>query len=155
MSVVAFTILCFCVAALQSRLPTMWWLGGLRVELLPALVAYSALSFRRGSAIAAAIVAGLAQDALSAAPFGITGLAYGGAALLLSGLREALDRELPWVQISAGAWTAAASATVACVVVGFSQGAMLKIVLLAALSAVIAPMVFFAADYARQLWRTA
>ena len=35
------------LSALQARLPTAWWLGGIRFEFLPALVAYGALTFRR------------------------------------------------------------------------------------------------------------
>jgi rod shape-determining protein MreD len=84
--------------ALQARMPTLWWLGGVRVELLPALVVYAALTMHRRRALVLALVAGLAQDALSAAPFGISALAYGIATIVLTSLREALDRDLPWMQ---------------------------------------------------------
>jgi len=55
-------------AALQARVPILWLFGGLRIEFLPALVAYTALTMPRGTAIAVALVAGFTQDALSAAP---------------------------------------------------------------------------------------
>jgi rod shape-determining protein MreD len=148
---IASTIL---MASLQSRLPTLWWLGGMRIELLPALVVYAALTLPGRQAITLAVVAGLGQDALSAAPFGITALAYTAAALVMTSMREALDRELPWVQMSAGAVTATVSSVAACFVVGISFGAIFKILLIAALSGVITPVLFFVLDFARRMWRT-
>ncbi len=155
MNALLITVTVLLFTALQSRLPTLWWLGGLRIELLPALVAYGALSLRRGSAITLAIATGFAQDAFSTAPFGLSALAYGIATALLTEMREALDRELPRVQMGAGALAAAASSITACAVVGFSIGAFVKILVLAFLSAVIAPFLFFAMDRTRTLVRTA
>ena len=54
--------------ALQAHLPTLRWLGGGHVELLPALVVYAASTMHRRRALALALVAGLTQDALSVAP---------------------------------------------------------------------------------------
>jgi rod shape-determining protein MreD len=141
--------------ALQSRMPTLWWLGGVRIELLPALVAYGALSLGRGCALTLALVAGLAQDAFSAAPFGVSALAYGIAATVLTAMRDALDRDLPWVQMGAGALLAASGSLGACVVVGLSIGAVAKILGLACLSALVTPFLFFAMDYGRMVWRSA
>jgi rod shape-determining protein MreD len=135
------------LTALQVGLPAMF---GCRLELLPSLVAYGALTFRRGNALLLALVAGFTQDALSAAPFGITALAYGLAALLLTGLREVLDRDLPPLQFVAGAVASGAAATAACLVVGFS----FRILPVACLAGVVTPLFFFAADYTRYVVRT-
>lgn len=135
------------IAAMQARLPTMWWLGGVRIELLPAFVVYGALTLRRGPAVWLAIAAGLAHDALSAAPFGITAVAYGIAAIMMSGMQEALDRDQSWLQMSAAALTTTLASVAAFFVVGITVGAVFKLVLIAAISAVITPLVFFALDY--------
>jgi rod shape-determining protein MreD len=142
------------LSACQSRLPTQWWLGGLRLELLPALVAYGALTFRRSSALILALATGFTQDALSASPFGLAALAYGIAAIILSSLHETFDRDLPWVQMGAGAVTSAAVSIAACAVVGFSIGAIVKTFVLAAISAVVTPLLFFVLDYTRYKART-
>ena len=139
-------------AALQARLPSCWWLGGVRLEFLPALVAYATLTMPRHRAILFALLAGLAQDALSAAPFGISAVAYGAVALLVTGMRDALDRDLPLVQMGVGALASMAVALVASFVVGLSIGTILKMILVASLSGVIAAVLFFALDYARTVW---
>lgn len=139
-------------AALQARLPTLWWLGGVRLELLPALVVYASLTVRRGHAIILALVAGMMQDALSAAPFGLSALAYGISALWITGMGEILDRDLPWVQLGAGALTSAAVATIAFFAVGVSFGALCKMVVVAASSGITTVVLFFAIDYARAVW---
>jgi rod shape-determining protein MreD len=144
------TISCLLLlSACQSRLPTLWWLGGLRLELLPALVAYGALTFRRSSALVLALATGFTQDALSASPFGLDALAYGIAATVLSSLHEAFDRDLPWVQMGAGAVTSTAGSIAACSVVGFNIGGIVKAFVLAAISAFVTPLLFFVLDYAR------
>jgi len=153
MNTLIFTTMLLIAAALQARLPTMWWLGGLRLELLPALVAYGALTFRRSGLLLLALCAGFMQDSLSAAPFGMTALIYGIVAIVMTGMRETFDRELPWVQIGAGALTATATSAAACVVFGFSAGAVFKILLIAAMSGLITPVIFLAVDYARLLGR--
>jgi cell shape-determining protein MreD len=140
------------VAALQSRLPVLW---GLRIELLPPLVAAAALRLRRGHALMAAVVAGLAQDALSAAPFGPAAVAFAAAALLLGGMRETLDPELPWVQMAAGAVVCTAGCVAGCLAAGFSLVALVKIVLLAGLSAVLTPVWLLAWDSLQMFWRRA
>jgi rod shape-determining protein MreD len=147
MNFLLLTITLLMLTTLQVRLPEMF---GLRLEFLPALVAYGALTFRRGNALWLALVAGFTQDALSAAPFGITALAFGIAAGLLSGLREVLDREIPPLQFAAGALVSAAAAMAAFCVVGFS----LKIIPVACLAGLVTPVLFFAADYTRFVART-
>ena len=139
-------------AALQARAPTLWWLGGVRPEFLPAIVVYLSLTIRRGRAIALALFAGAVQDALSAAPFGVSMLAYGLSALLITGMGDVLDRDLSWVQISAGALTSGAVAILALLVVGISFGAIFKMALIASISGVITVLLFFALDYARAVW---
>jgi rod shape-determining protein MreD len=142
-------------AALQARMPTLWWLGGLRMELLPALVVYAALTMHRRRALAVALVAGLAQDALSATPFGVSALAYGVAAVLMTNLRGALDRDLPWIQLGAGALTSIAASIIPLFVVGISFGAVLKLLLIAFISGAFTVMLFFALDYSRMVWGNA
>jgi rod shape-determining protein MreD len=142
-------------AALQARMPTLWWLGGLRMELLPALVVYAALTAHRRRALAFALVAGLIQDALSAAPFGVSALAYGIAAVLITSLRGALDRDLPWLQLGAGVFTSIAASIIPVLVVGISFGAILKMLLVASISGVLAVMLFVALDYSRMVWGNA
>jgi len=154
MNAILAVITLLIAAALQARLPTMWWLGGVRLELFPGLVAYGALTLRRGGALLLALGAGFLQDSLSASPFGMTAVIYGIAAIMLAGMREAFDRELPWVQIGAGALTAAATSVTACVVLGFSVGALFKILSVAAISGVITPVIFLVIDSAGFLGRT-
>ncbi|MBM3860168.1 MAG: rod shape-determining protein MreD [Verrucomicrobia bacterium] len=140
------------LTALQARLPTAWWIGGFRFEFLPALVAYGALTFRRRRwAVVLAVAAGFLQDALSAGPFGNTGAAYALAALLLVTLGRAFDRDSLWMQMLAGAIASAGASLAAIAVIG-GQNAALKLLLLAAVSAVIAPFLFFVLDFAR--WRS-
>ena len=134
-------------ATLQVRLPAMF---GIRLELLPALVAYGALTFRRGNAFLLALVTGFTQDALSAAPFGITGLAYGIAAIVLTAMGDVLDRDIPPLQFAAGALVSTAGAIAAFFVIGFS----FKILLVATVAGIITPLFFFAADYTRFMVRT-
>ena len=143
------------VAALQTRLPTLWWFGGVRIEFLPALVAYAALTMPRGRAIALAIAAGLMQDALSAAPFGVSALAYGISAVLMTNLREILDRDLPWVQMGAGALTSMTVAIIALFAIGISVGMVFKMILVASISGIVTVMLFFALDYAGIVWGNA
>jgi rod shape-determining protein MreD len=142
-------------AALQARMPTPWWLGSVRLEFLPALVVYVSLTMHRGRALALALVAGLAQDALSAAPFGISALAYGIAAVLMTGLREAFDRDLPWVQLGSGALTSTGAALVAFFVVGTSIGAVFKMCVVGAITGMLTVLLFFVLDYSRMAWGNA
>jgi len=139
-------------AGLQARLPTFWLLGGLRIEFLPALVAYAALTMHRGRAIALALAAGMMQDALSAAPFGVSALAYGISAILMTSLRDVLDRDLPWVQMGAGALTSAAAAVIVFFAVGISFGVVFKMILVASISGIVTALLFFVLDYTRLAW---
>jgi rod shape-determining protein MreD len=144
MNALLIAIILLLLTSLQVRLPAIF---GFRLELLPALVAYAALTFRRWNALLLAVAAGFTQDALSAAPFGSSALAYGIAALLLTGLRDVLDRDLPWVQMGSGALAAAATSLAALCIVGFCAGAFLKLLVLASVSAIVTVVVFLAADY--------
>jgi rod shape-determining protein MreD len=139
-------------AALQVRMPTFWVFGGMRIEFLPALVTYAALTMHRGRAIAIAIFAGLMQDALSARPFGLSALAYGISAILMTTLREVLDRDLPWMQMSAGVATSAAVAVVAFFAVGISLASVFKMALVSSISGMVTVILFFVLDYARMIW---
>ena len=139
------------MASFQAQQPTLGWAGGLKIEFLPALAAYGALTLSRRWAIIFAVAVGFIQDALSAAPFGISALAYGIVATVLTGLSEVFDRDLPWVQLGAGAVSSAAASFAACAVLGLSGGALGKILALAVLSGAVTPLLFFALDYLRLL----
>ncbi len=141
------TILILLCAAGQAALPPLTWLGGVRIELLPGVVAFGALTATTPTrAVFIATLAGLAQDALSAGPFGLSVIGYAVPAVVVAGLRKSLDRDLPWVQSGAGAWIAGVAGLVAAVSTGFSFEAFVKICLLALMSAVIAPLVVFATE---------
>lgn len=129
--------------ALQARLPA---LGGIRLEFLPAVAAFGTLTLGRTGGFICALLAGGVQDALSAAPFGVSVLGYGAAFILVDSLHSLLDRELPPLQMMAGA-IYSAGATIAA---GFFGGKML---VLALVSALLTPFVFFALDFARYQWR--
>jgi rod shape-determining protein MreD len=139
-------------AAWQAHMPTFWWLGGIHVELLPALVVYAALTMHRRRAVMLALVAGLMQDALSAAPFGISALAFGIAAIVITSLREALDRDLPWMQWSAGGLTSITASTIAFFAVGISIGNVFKMLVAASIAGMATVVLFFILDYARLAW---
>ena len=138
--------------ALQARMPTLFWLGEVRVELLPGLVAYAALTLHRRRALALALVAGLTQDALSAAPFGISALAYGISTVVMTSLREVLDRDLPWVQWIAGAAISMTASVIAFFAVGLSIGNLVKMLVAATISGTVTVVLFFAIDTARMAW---
>jgi len=140
--------------ALQARLPAIGWLGGLRLEFLPALVAYGALTLRRGGALALALAAGFLQDSLSAGPFGLTALVYVTVTASLTGLHEAFERELMPVQIGAGAALTAVGGFASAIACGFPAEALWKIAALAGLSLIITPVMFFVLEIAHWRGRT-
>ena len=88
-------------------------------------------------------------EILTAAPFGISALTYGAAAVFMTSLSDVLDRDLPWVVMGAGAFTAAASSFAACCAFGFSLAALLKLSALAVMSAFVTPILFLAMEYFR------
>lgn len=138
-------------AACQARLPTLWWIGGLRLELLPLVVAYASMTWRRpGTILLYAAFAGLAQDALSAAPFGLSVVGYSAGASANIWLRRWLDRDLPWVQMLAGAVVAGANGVLGLAVTGPSVGGFSRALFLAVLAGALAPFAFLAGDALRQ-----
>ena len=141
------------LAALQARLPTAWWLGGLRFEFLPALVVYAALTLRRGNAIAFAFCAGFMQDALSAGPFGLHAAIYATVTAVLTGMDDVLERELPWMQMGAAGITTAAASLASALVGRFSFGAVGKILVLTLFSMLITPVLFLVMDGLRYVLR--
>jgi hypothetical protein len=146
MTVRLFTILvvaALLAGALQAALPTWWWAGGLRLELLPAVVAYAALTSETARwAVGFALLAGFGHDALSAAPFGLTALGYGIAAGVLSNWREELERDLPWVQFGAGGFVSVCGVLVLLPRITVTWGTPVKVVLVACLSASVTPVIF-------------
>ena len=142
MTLLVIILITLLTAGVQARLPTMWWAGGLRLELLPGLVACWALWLNRGPAVFLAIVCALAQDSLSGAPFGISVLPYTVVTLLFIRMRGTLDRDLLWVPLSAGALASAAASLAACITIGFSPGMLGKTLLLASISGVLTLFLF-------------
>lgn len=140
-------------AGVQARLPTLWWLGGLRLELMPAVVAFGALTLRRWPALGFALAAGLLTDALSAGPFGLSALAFGIATVLISAAGTVLERELPWFQMVAGAAVAAAANLAGWLASGPSAAGLGKVAAVAALTALVTPLVFVAGDWIRHQGR--
>jgi rod shape-determining protein MreD len=133
--------------ALQAALPTWWWAGGLRLELLPAVVAYGALTMRSPRwAVTCAFLAGFAQDALSAAPFGLTALGYGLGALVLAKWQDELERDLPWIQFAAGGFVLVCGTLGVLPAMTLTWGTPLKIACLMCLSAFVTPFVFALLD---------
>jgi len=142
-------------AALQARMPGLSWLAGVRLEFVPAVVVYGSFTLRRKQALLLAALAAMAQDALSAGPFGLSVLAYGLAALLITATREVLDRDLPWVQFGAGAMTCGTVAVLQFFVVGISFTLLFKLMLVALITGIVTVVLFFALDYFRLLWAPA
>ena len=131
------------LGGIQARLPA---LAGLRLEFLPALVAYSALTFKQGRAILCAVAAGCLQDALSAGPFGVTACAYAIAAWVIVELGTVLDRNLPFVPLLAGSLASVAGALGALCLIGVTGAALLKLTGIALLAGLITIPVFLAVD---------
>ena len=136
-------VLMLVLAGVQARLPAI---AGLRLEFLPAIVAYSALTFKQGRAILCAFAAGCLQDALSAGPFGITACAYAIAALVIANLGTVLDRNLPFVPLLAGSIAAVAGAIGAFCIIGVTGVAVLKLTGVALIAGLITIPVFLVAD---------
>ena len=156
MNFLLLTASLFVFTALQARLPTLWWLGGLRLEFLPALVAYGALTFQhRRWALALAIAAGFFQDALSAGPFGATALAYVVVTLGLTAMARNFDRETVGMQLLAGALASVSASMAALCLVGIHAGAIGKLLLLATLSGPVTLLAFLALDSLRYRTRSA
>jgi cell shape-determining protein MreD len=153
MNFALITLALFVLAAVQARFPTLWWLGGLRLEFLPALVAFGALTYRPWAAVSLAVVAGALQDAASAAPFGTGILAYASVTVFLTGLHDTFDREMPPLQVIAGALASGTMSVVACLVTGYPRWGFVKIIVLALLSAVFTPLLFLAFDAVRYSFR--
>lgn len=144
MNLLVLSMATLLVAAIQARLPGFWWLGGVRLELIPAVAAYMALQMPWRRATGMAIWAGLAQDALSGAPFGVSALAYSAVAMGMNLLRDVIDPELPVVHVAAAAAMSVAGAVAAFFVVGVSFGYVMKMTLVAGMAGVVAPLVFIA-----------
>ena len=136
-------VLMLVLAGVQARLPAI---AGLRLEFLPALVAYSALTFKHGRAILCAFAAGCLQDALSAGPFGVTALAYAIAAWVIASLGTVLDRKLPFVPVLAGGIAAIAGAIGAFCVIGVTGAALVKLTGIALMAGLITIPVFLVVD---------
>ena len=143
MKLLLVIVLMLVLAGVQARLPA---LAGVRLEFLPAVVAYSALTFKQGRAILCAFAAGCLQDALSAGPFGVTALAYALAAWVIAGLGSVLDRNLPFVPLVAGSIASTAGALGAFCIIGVTGAAILKLTGIALVAGLITIPVFRVVD---------
>jgi rod shape-determining protein MreD len=145
-AILIFATLLF--AALQASLPTF---GGIRLELLPSVVTYAALTVRsRPAAVVLALIAGFAQDSLSAGPFGLSAIAYLAIALLLTGLARSFDREAFWMQMLGGALASLTGSIATMIMLGRYD--LAKALGLALISLVVTPVIFGLLDLTR--WRT-
>jgi len=99
-------------ALAQALLPGWAWLGQARFPFLLSAVLYYALHHEAGTALAAACLAGLLQDALSPLPLGYSILCFGAVGLAVNGFRrlvvaEALPTHLLFGSLAAAAATLA------------------------------------------------
>ena len=143
MNFLLLLVLTLVLAGVQAWLPAI---AGIRLEFLPAIVAYAALTYRHGRAIGLAFAVGCLQDALSAGPFGVTGLAYAIAAWAIAGLGNVLDRNLPVVPLLAGIIVSVAGAVGAFCIIGFTGAAILKLAGIAFIAGIITLPVFRVVD---------
>ena len=77
-----------CAAVAQALLPSWTVLGNARPPILLGIVMYYALTRNRDTALAAAVLAGLFQDALSLIPLGYSSFVFCAVAMLLRQFRE-------------------------------------------------------------------
>ena len=92
---------------LQSLMPATAWMGLSKPPFLLAVALYYALVHSRGTALAAAILAGVIQDSLSLFPVGYSSLCFVVIALVVGGARETLFRDSLFTVAIVGAALAA------------------------------------------------
>jgi rod shape-determining protein MreD len=80
-------------ALLQSLIPAAAWLGLSKPPLLPAVALYYALVHARGTAVTAAILAGVMQDTMSLFPVGTSALCLVVFGLFVVETRETMFRD--------------------------------------------------------------
>lgn len=132
---------------LQAVLPTAAWLGEVRPPVLLSLTVYYALT-RREPPLAAALIAGLIQDALGPVPLGLSSILFCAVALLVHRHRGSIFSGSGLARLVLGA--AAAALTTAGLYLLLSAGgvfrlpvsrAFLKIASAALLGGLLAPLV--------------
>lgn len=94
-------------ALLQSLVPAAAWLGLSKPPILPAVALYYALFHPRGTAVTAAILAGLMQDTMSLFPVGTSALCLVVFALFVVETRETMFRDSALTVAVLGAGSAA------------------------------------------------
>jgi cell shape-determining protein MreD len=87
-NVVALLFLFSAGAVAQALLPTAPWLGQAHAPILLSLSLYYALTRPRAAALAAALAAGVLNDALGPIPLGYSSAGFAAAALAVSRYRE-------------------------------------------------------------------
>lgn len=92
----------FVVAFLESWLSGVRQLAAAQPDLMPALIIYAALHTNLGATIATAMLGGLAQDALSSGPFGLSMIPLTLLGVLLHRRRDVLLRDSLWAQALLG-----------------------------------------------------
>lgn len=80
-------------AVLQSLMPAAAWLASSKTPFLLGVTIYYALTNSRGTAAAAAVLAGVLQDSLSPIPLGFSALCFAVGALAIHHFRGVLFRD--------------------------------------------------------------
>ena len=140
----------------QSALANLLTWGGVRVELMPGLVAYAAMSTRWPLALWLALVGGVFQDALSANRLGVSAMALAVVAVLFWPARRLVFRDQWLTQFIVGGvasllfslivWSMLAASGLGW---GVSWTGVARIFQVALLSLLVAPFFFRAMDRVR------
>lgn len=101
-----FVLLAMLLVVIQSTVANVFTIQGVKVELLPALVVYCAMSTSLPTALLVAFCGGLLQDVLSAARLGTSVLPLCGIAIVLFQMRPVLVRNFYLSQALLGAMAA-------------------------------------------------
>jgi rod shape-determining protein MreD len=143
---------------LETAGPTLGFFLGAKLELLPLLIVYAALTVGPRSVVALSIVGGLLQDSMSVGPLGLSILPLCGVGLVVHYLQPYLFRDELTQQCLLGA--AATLASILTVLLGlavagsapaFSLWLYAKVVLLVTTGALLTPVVFVVLDWLNRL----
>lgn len=146
----------FACVALQSSLANLWTWSGARVELMPALVAYAAVSTRWPLALWLAVAGGVFQDALSANRLGVSAVALSSVALAFYPPRRFVMREQLAVQFVVGGAASLLFSLLQWLLLtlgglgwAFSWAGLARVAQVATLSLLVTPLLFRGLDRAR------
>ena len=152
-----FLLASFVVVVAQCTLANLVTWGGARLELMPALVAYAAMSTRWPLALALALVGGVFLDALSANRLGISSVALVTVAFIGSRGQRLVLRDHWSAQMLVGGLASLLASLVLCssLAVGglgwmLSLGGVARVAQVALMSLIAAPLLFRALDIVRE-----